>query len=250
MIDTVNTASAHYTDGCFRVGSGDHAVILHGSCRIMPYVNYFHRLNSGNRFTICVINIVNFSFDQHGRPVNVDVFTQRFESNPVLLEMVKRCRWFIHEHAENYGCFNTSKDSPRNIYQLGLQPEIDVSIPNFNDRFILEQDYPACGMPTPDDYIERGELAVKQFCEICGMSSFPEMADYFRDNWRVRRLFWRPNHPSAEFTMRVLRQMDSKFLNLNLSDEFLAAADREDLFREPHTQVTQRDIDGYKLQWS
>lgn len=249
MFDTVNTQSAHYTDGCFRVGSGWHVIVVHGSCRIMPYVNYLNRLNADNRFTICVINIVNFAFDRHGKSVDPAVFTQQFEGNPVLLEMVKRCRWFIHEYAENFGCFNTSKASPKNLFQLGLQPELEVSIPNFNDRFILEHDYTSCELPTPDNYIEHGESEVKKFCEICEMSSFPEMSDHFRDNWRTTRFFWRPNHISSAFSMYLLRQMDSRFLKLGLSEEFIEAARQEDLFREPHTQVTQRDVDGYGLKW-
>jgi hypothetical protein len=249
MFDTVNTQSTHYTDGCFRAGSGERVVVIHGSCRIMPYVNYLNRLNSDNRFTLCVINIVNFAFDRHGNSVNTDAFTQQFEGNPVLLDMMKRCRWFIHEHAENFGCFNTSKAASKNLFQLGLQPELEVCIPNFNDRFILERDYASCGMPTPDDYIERGEEAVKKFCKVCELSSFPEMSDHFRDNWRATRFFWSPNHISSSFSMYLLKQMDERFLKLGLSDGFLLAASREDLFKEPHTEVTRRDVEGYGLSW-
>lgn len=250
MFDTVNTQPAHYTNGCFRAGSGPHVIIVHGSCRIMPYVNYFHRLNSDGRFTICVIDIVNFAIDPQGKPLNAEVFTQQFESNPILLDMVKRCRWFVHEHAENFGIFNTAKTAPKNIYQLGLQPELDISIPNFNDRFILEHDYTSCGMPIPEDYVAHGESEVLEFCKICEMSSFPEMAEYFRENWRTTRFFWRPNHVSAAFSMYVFKRMAEKFLILSLSNDFLVAAGQEDLFREPHTDVTQRDIDGYKLKWA
>lgn len=249
MIDTVNTQQAHYTDGCFLIGKGEHTIILLGSCRVLPYANYFHRLNSDGRFTICLINIVNFAFDRQGKAVDSGVFTQQFESNLVLLEMVRRCRWFIHEHAENFGCFNTSRTSPKNIYQLGLKPELDICLPNFNDRFILEHDYTSCGMPTPEDYVERGEAEVKAFCNVCELSSFPEMSDHFKENWRTTRFFWRPNHISAAFSMYVFKQMNDRFLKLSLSGDFLSAAGREDLFREPHTQVTQRDIAGYKLKW-
>jgi len=51
------------------------------------------------------------------------------------------------------------------------------------------------------------------------------------------------------FTMYIFRRMNSKFLNLRLTDDFLDAIKQEDLFRDPHTDVTQRDIEGYGLEW-
>lgn len=249
MLDTVNTKAQHYVDGCFITGDGNDVIVILGSCRIMPYVNYFNRLNDG-RFTICVINVVNFAFDASDNQVDSREFTKQFEDNSVLLGMIARCKWFIHEHAENFGIFNTSKESPKNIFQIGMNPEANISVPNFNDRFILFNDYQDCGVVAPDNYIEKGEETVKGFCEVCKLSSFPEMASYFEDHWRSTRFFWRPNHVSKEFTIYIFRRMNSRFLNLSLTDEFWDGAKQEDLFKEPHTQVVQSDIDGYGLMWS
>jgi hypothetical protein len=146
--------------------------------------------------------------------------------------------------------FNTSRESPKNIYQFGMTPRMDIAVPNFHDHFILEKDYEACGIVTPENYIERGEQEIEKFCSVCLLSSFPEMADYFRESWRRIRFFWRPNHTSAAFTMYIFRRMNSRFLQLSLRDEFINAAAQEDLFKEPHTEVTQRDVDGYGLQWN
>jgi hypothetical protein len=156
---------------------------------------------------------------------------------------------FIHEHLESYSMFNTSKETPKNIYQLGMNPLIDISIPNFHDRFILENDWVDCGMLTPEDYVTKGEQAVDGFCDVCQKSSFPEMGDYFRESWRSVRFFWRPNHISAPFSMYIFRRMNSRFLHLKLTDEFIEAAKQEDLFKTPCTQPTQRDREAYRLQW-
>jgi hypothetical protein len=249
MFDTVNTKATHYTDGCFRTGSGEHVIILLGSCRIMPYVNYFARLNTDDRFTICVIYVVNFTTDANDNPTDCEAQIDRLQYNPVFMDMVKRCKWFIHEHVENYGFLNTSKDLPKSMFRLGIQPEIDICIPNFNDVFVLENDWVDCGMPTPEDYVTKGEQAVDGFCDVCQKSSFPEMGDYFRESWRSIRFFWRPNHISAPFSMYIFRRMNSRFLHLKLTDEFIEAAKQEDLFKTPCTQPTQRDREAYRLQW-
>ena len=116
--------------------------------------------------------------------------------------------------------------------------------------FLFEGDYQSCGLSVPDDYIQRGEEAIEKFCHVCELSSFPEMASYFRDSWRKIRFFWRPNHVAATFTMYIFRRMNSRFLNLKLTEEFLETIKQEDLFRDPHTDVTYRDIEGYRLEWA
>ncbi len=249
MIDTCNTKASHYIDGGYRVGSGNDVIILLGSCRIMPFANYFNRLNTDNRFTIFVIYVVNFTTDANDNPTDCEAAIERLKDNQVFREMVWRCKWFIHEHVENYDLLNTSKESPKSIFQLGLSPELNICIPNWNDHFILENDYKDCGVTLADDYIQRGEAEVEKFCKVCDMSSFPEFATIFRGCWRDIRYFYRPNHTSKFFTLDIFGLMNSKFLRLPLTEEFWNGARTEDLFKEPHTETTKRDIEGYGLQW-
>lgn len=249
MIDTVNTQAAHYSDGCFRVGSGEHVITILGSCRVLPYANYFNRLNTDNRFTICLINLVNFVFSESGNQVDPNVFTDQFEKKPVLLDMIKRSRWFIHEYAENFRFLNTSHEAEKNIYQHGMNAIVDISIPNFNDHLILANDWVDYGSITPNDYVKRGEKEIEKFCKICSLTDCPEMADHFRNNWRTTRFFYKPNHISAAFSLYIFRLMSDKFLHLDLSDEFWAGAATEDLYKQPCTAVTQKDREGYSITW-
>jgi len=253
MLDTVNTKPQHYTDGCFRTGTGENVVVILGSCRVFGYVNYLNRRNqmtTPQPFTIVVINIVNFAFDHHDNHVNSDQFTVQFETNPVLLDMLKRCRIFIHEHCENFGMFNTREHTKKNIYQFGMKPEMDIAVPNFHDRFVLENDWRSCGMEPPSDYIDKGEQALHEFQNKTILCSFPEFGDVFKNTWREIRYFWTPNHISSHFSILVFTLMNEKFLRMPLTFDFWNGARQEDLFKEPHTQVTQRDIEGYKLKWS
>lgn len=243
MISTIESKQQQLANGYFQRGNGSQEILILGSCRTLPYLSYLIRWNetNGEPFTIRRIDPCDWTVEH----VDIDSCSR----DERIQKVVASADIFIHEHLESFAMFNTSKETPKNIYQLGMKASVDISIPNFHDRFALENDWIDCGLMTPDNYIEQGEEAMRGFCDVCSRSSFPEMGDYFREQWRSIRLFWRPNHVSAPFTMYIFRRMNSRFLHLNLSDEFIEAAKQEDLFREPHTQVTQRDIEGYGLKW-
>lgn len=237
----------------FEVGTGEKNVLILGSCRTVAYLNYLNRWNrswSPEPFRIFVIEPNNYHWDEHGSDVDLNAELEKLEDNERILSIIRGTEIFIHEHYAHFKMFNTDKTSEKNIYQFGMNPKIDIQIPNFHDHFILEQDYSACGIACPDDYIKRGEAEIEKFCNVCEMSSFPEFGNVFKGTWKHIRYFWRPNHTSSRFTMAIFALMNEQFLRLPLTREFWDGAATEDLFREPHTQVTQRDIDGYGLQWS
>jgi hypothetical protein len=250
MITTIEIKA--HRDDVFEIGSGPTKILILGSCRTVAYLNYLNRYNqgAGEPFTIYSIEPNNWSWDTRDNPVDLDKELEKLETNERFLSIIQETDIFIHEHYAHFQMFNTVKDSPKNIYQFGMSPTLDITIPNFHDHFILEKDYEACGISTPENYIERGEHEIEKFCGVCGMSSFPEFGDHFRENWRLQRYFWRPNHVSAVFSIELFALMNTKFLKLRLTTEFWNEASKEDLFKEPHTPVTQRDIDGYRLQWN
>jgi hypothetical protein len=203
----------------------------------------------GDLYKIFVIEPNNYHFNDRDVPVeNFEEELTKLETNERILSILKSTNIFIHEHYEKFGLFNTSKESAKNIYQFGITPDMDISVPNFHDHWILENDYQGFA-PCPDDYIQKGEAEIDKFCTVCELSSFPEFAQHFKENWRSTRFFWRPNHVSAAFTIYIFRRMNSRFLNLNLTDDFWNPARQEDLFSYPCTQVTQRDRDGYDIKW-
>jgi len=244
MISTIESKQQQLINGFYQTGTGSEQILLLGSCRTLPYLSYLKRWNdtNGDRFTIRRMDACDWTVS------GVDI--NSLETDERILNVFKTSTIFIHEHLESYGMLNTVRAWDKNIYKFGMMPLMDIAIPNFHDHFILEQDYTACGIPTPDDYIQKGESEVEKFCAVCELSSFPEMASYFRDNWRKIRFFWRPNHISAMFSMYIFRRMNSRFLNLKLTDEFLETIKNEDLFKTPCTEVTQRDRAGYGIQWT
>jgi len=243
MITTNDTKQQQLQKGYYETGTGRKQILILGSCRTVPYLTYLRRWNDHNndQFTIRRIDPCDWAVD--GIAIN------SLETDERILSVLRSCDYFIHEYLINYGMFNTDKTADKNIYQFGIKDPIDTSFPNWNDHMILEKDYEAYGSTAPDNYQEIGEAQVEKFCSHAELSSFPEFADYFRDKWREIRFFWRPNHVSTAFTMYVFRRLNSKFLNLTLSEDFINTCALEDLFKDPHTNVTQRDRDGYHLLW-
>lgn len=249
MIYTFTTKAEQLQNGFFRTGSGPLRVLIVGSCRAMPYLNFLARANAGNSMTVDYINPSDWHWDARGKLVVMEDVVDSLESDERILAVIRGAQVFIHEHFGNYGMFNTSREAPKHIYHFGMSAEHDISVPNFHDHFILRNDFAEFG-PVPDDWIERGNAAVMKFCDLCALSSFPEMAEHFRTNWKTTRFFWTANHISTEFSSYIFRRMNEKFMHLPLDDAFWREAIAEDMFREPHTHATPHDTAGYGLIWS
>lgn len=265
--DTLNTKPGHHENGHFCVGSGSEVVVILGSCRVLPYLNYLNILNSENRFSLVLINIVNFSFDQQDQPVDGREFTKRFENEGPLWYIVKQCKIFIHEHCENYGCFNTSRESEKNIYQFGMAPEIDISIPNFHNIFILFQelvdldaavhewaknDIAATGELSEElkaKVKEKGMARIQDFLEICAKTDLPEFGDVFQSTWQYCRYWWTGNHVSSAFTESVFGMMNSKYFKIEPPVEFLEWCKTYNPYSTPCSKITRYDREAFGIQW-
>lgn len=250
MIYTLTTKLEQLKNGFFSTGTGPLKVLVLGSCRTMPYLNYLARWNeTDNGMTIRYINPVDWSWNLREEELDLEVELAKLETDQRILDALASTDIFVHEHFGNFGMFNTSREAEKNIYQFWMKPGQDISVPNFHDHFILYDDFKAFNALT-DDWMIKGDFAVRKFCTNCKFSSFPEMADYFMDNWKTVRLFWTPNHISAAFSLYIFHLMNAKFLHLSLTEDFWQQAGGEDMFCTPSTAVTQHDRDAYGLTWS
>lgn len=248
MIYTFTTKEQQLRNGFFRTGTGPKNVLIVGSCRAMPYLNFLDRANKDNSMSIFYINPSDWHWNERGELVVMEAVVDALESDERILGVIRSANVFIHEHFGNYGFFNTSREAPKNVYQFGMSAEHDISVPNFHDHFILRNDFAAFG-PVPEDWVDRGRAAINKFCDLCALSSFPEMANHFRSNWQTTRFFWTANHISTEFSICIFKWMNEKFLKLPLNESYWGAASSEDMFREPHTHATQQDADAYGITW-
>lgn len=249
----INTTTIKPIGGkVFTIGpeSAEERILIVGSCRSVPYINYFDRFikMSGASIRVSFIDPNDGHWDEAGNLVDFDAVLQAQESNPSVLSAISEATVYLHEHYASYGMFNTSPESEKNIFQFGMNPRINVCIPNFHDHFILRNDFAAFG-PVPDDWVELGNAAIEKFCATCRLSSFPEMAEHFHENWKTTRLFWTANHITKHFSLFIFRQMNERYLHLPLTDEFWRGAETEDLFSEPHTHLTAQDVEAYHMTW-
>lgn len=264
MIDTIITKIEQLNKGYFTIGDGPEILLLVGSCRSVPYLNYFDYLNHNHKFTVHFIDPFNWHWDERGNLLqDYESKINSLENDLRLLALFPKVTWFLHEHYENYGMFNTDKTKPITIYQFCLQPKVDVTIPNFRDKFILFQDIVSFNKAIRDKAVREGPLSValqdeikgiglaniEKFCEICALTDLPEMATLFRSSWRVVRFFQTMNHISNRFSEAIFQLLNDKFLHLEAPTSFWDRIRREDLYASPCTRVTQYDVDNYGINW-
>lgn len=259
--NTQSIKAPHYTQGFFSTGTGPEVIVLLGSCRIVPYLNFLNYLNKDNRFTLVTVDVVNFSFDEHDKSVDGREFSKRFESSKPLLDVLRKCRIFIHEHTANYGMFNTDKAQENHIYKWGMNPEVDIGIPNFNNIFVMFQEYmdydtelrneAKAGMtPIWAGKVQRKGLdAIEHFLGICKLSSLPEFGTMFAETWRNVRYFWTGNHVSNKFTGAVFGMMNDRFLHLPTDEGFWNMVKSDMMYSTPCAPITSWDRRAYGLTW-
>lgn len=248
MISTVDIKAKRYD--VFTIESRSYkptVVLVMGSCRSVPYLNYLFAYDrmAGYPFRIHFIDPFDFHWNEKNELVDIEPELEKQEHNQRILSILPTVNVFIHEHYENYGMFNTDKHRAKSIYWFGMNPEVDISIPNY-DRAILLKDQNA---DESEETRQKGEAAVEAFCQMCQRTSFPEFGDMFRNEWRKRRFFWTINHVSAAYTLAIFRMMNDKFLKLPLTPKFWESIAREDMYANNITPVTDWDRKAYDLTW-
>lgn len=238
-------------NGFFTVGPRNGIpVLIVASCRGLPYLNYMHAYNviCGERFRLSFVSPHEYAF--LGGSGGLRETIGRVEEDGAALQTIRECQIFIHEHHASYGLFNTSRLSTKNIYQFGMDPRIDISIPNFNDVFLLSEDIMRYDPPEGEETLETvADLNLARFMNACGKTSFPSFAQWFLGTYKKTRLFWTFNHVSSAFTLEVFRRMNDEFLRLPTTQAFWDEISSVDLFYSPATLYTQRDRDELGYRW-
>ncbi len=267
MINTVNTKQEQLTNGYFKIGSGEELLLIIGSCRSVPYLNYFKKVNeTNNKYTIAFIDPFNFLYDKYDNRIDGEANIISMENNDAILDLFKNTSIIIHEHYANFGMFNFDKNATKNVYKFGMQPSLDICIPSWNDVFVLFkdifsfdidirkrglQDINVTGNLSNQIQGEIAELSIKnlqRFYNVCNLSDIPEMGVYFKENIYRKRLWHTYNHVNKNFTMAMFNFIDKKFLHLNLPEDFYN--DQKDIFANSFTPLTEYDIRWFGYNWS
>lgn len=264
MINTINTKKQQLENSYFQTGTGNETILIIGSCRSVPYVEYLHQWNilNDNRFTITFIDPFNFNYDLNDNRISLEDKINSLEKDERLLNLFKTTKYFIHEHYANFGMFNVDKNSPKNIFQFGMNPKFNISIPAFNDVFILTADIVSFDVAIKKsaiaDYNVIGKLSDKTLSEIeivrqnnlnkfysnCSKTNFPEFAEIFRLRYKSERFFWNSNHIAKNYTLDIFQMINNKYLDLHITSDFWSEISKHDLYANNYTYLTEYD-QGY-----
>lgn len=262
IINTIHTKEQQLKNGYFKTGSGNETILIIGSCRAVPYVNYLNDWNeqNHNRFSICFIDPFNWNWDMQENRTNYKEELIKQETNAALLDVLKNCSIFIHEYYANAEMFNCDKAAEKNIYQFGLNPKQDITLPNYNDIFILTKEIVSFDVEIRklaiQDYNVNGKLSdytiqkirdvreknLQKFYDICAKTDFPEFADIFKNEHEIIRYAHTFNHVTKRFNQRIFFLMNEKFLHLDLSKYTISEVD---LFDNSYTELCEYDLDYY-----
>lgn len=267
MINTLQIKQAQLRDGFFTTGSGSEVILVMGSCRVVNYVSYLESWNNlnGNRFTIHSLDPFNHNWNEKDERVDYGEALLKLETDEKLLSMFKSVNIFVHEFYKNGGLFNCDNDGDKAIYDFGMNPAIDICLPNLNDCFMLGADIvnfdaDARKMATQDynvmeklstETIEHiraiSALNLGKFLTVCHKSNVPEMSKFFLKNHFDKRLYWSYNHTTELFTWNVFLFINEKFLHLDLSN---FPTEFEDIFRHGiNTPLTDFDVEYLGYNW-
>lgn len=270
MINTINIKQQQFT--VFKTGNPNSkdTILIIGSCRSVPYLNYldyYNKLN-GDKYLIRFIDPFNYNWDKDENRVDAEKVILSLETDQNLLDIISSTKIFIHEYYGNFGMFNTFKEKEKNIYKFGMNPEIDITIPNFHDVFImfndiakfdpeiramLTEDFKANQKPSQEtlrNMFEISQANINKFYGVCLKSDFPEMKDWFEQNFLTTRLYWTYNHVSKHFTLKMFEWMNDKFLHLPLPSSYWNHIAKTDMFDNNYTSPTKYDKLFYNYQWN
>lgn len=258
MINTIDLKHAQLSKGYYSIGTGSEKILIIGSCRAVPYVNYFKDNNKDNKYTINYIDPFNWNWDLNDNRTDYMQVLAQCEKDNRILEMLRSTTIFIHEYYANAGMFNCNKTAEKNIYQFGLTPQHDICIPNFNDVFILTreivsfdieirkkaiQDYNVIGRlseRTIQDIEKVRDSNLERFYNICSKSDFPEFAEIFANTYKDIRYFHTFNHVSKAFTKKIFELICAKYLK---KEDYILP--EYDMFANIFTYLCEYDK-GYK----
>jgi hypothetical protein len=259
MINTVTIKGQQLLNGHFQTGNGSEKILIMGSCRVAPYVEYFHQWNTGNRFTIYSIDPFSWNWNLKNERVNYEEALLKLETDDRLLRMLGSVDVFIHEYYQNAGMFNVNREKEKSIYDFGMNPGLDICLPNFNDYFILFhdiiafdvamrkkaiQDYNVIGRlsdETEEEIRAIIEVNLERFYSVCDKSSLPEMKPIFKVKMVKKRMWHNSNHVTKHFTLTMLYLLNNKFLHLDLNNEFWETISIEDMFGNSFTPLSEFD---------
>jgi hypothetical protein len=195
-------------------------VVLVGSCRIVPFLNYL-RIHGTPMNLLCFnpIEMWNGPGCEVSDGVNTVMAGYRFG----------KVDYLICEHLQYCGVINTVRSSKDNIYDsLGCNPLSEIRLPNWEGMHIFDAEtagydragYANLGHVEKVNHIRTETAKHKaRFLSHCRECSFPQVESWTEENWLTTRLGWSSNHPTLTLIHKLFGLVAEQ-MKLSLSDQF------------------------------
>ena len=237
--------------------SDNKTVVLIGSCRIVPYLNYLRVYNSlvapsEALHLVCLNPVEMWRGPGHEVADGVNEKLANFQFGKV--------DYLICEHLQYCGVMNTVRSSPENIYDnLGCKPEVEIRLPNWNDMHILDAEtamhdkmvYANMEFIERVPYIrEQTAIHKARFLSHCRSSSFPELEPWVEERWLTMRMGWTSSHPSHPLMWRMF-ELFTGVMGLTLTPELLNhPICTNEVYRSTGIALTAVDYEANNWQYS
>lgn len=241
-VDT-NDLRANYAAKDFVFDNGAKKVCLVGSCRILPYLNFFRVYNhfSGHPFELICLNPVECWTP--GAPVADGV------NNVMQGYNIGEVEWLICEHIENCGALNTVEEAGQNVFKsLGCKPKNPViRIPNWIYMFIYDLELAhidkAYADLVGDERIyalrKRTEDCKNRFVGYCKATGLEGLDSWVHRSWLSTRMGWTGSHASSALAGKIFKLI-AGVMGLNITQQI----DRHEHFTLDHFASTGTKLTG------
>jgi len=213
----------HYVNSnqkvCICDRNSNNNILLIGSCRITPFVNYLANDNYFDSFNIMAIMVHN---DE------MITLSETLIENEVIKQEIYKTTILVHEFCKNFHYLNTSRNTEKNIYQIKDAFDIDISLPNYQCPCIYARNIiPNRATFDFRKYISK-EISLeifskilkdlqtkekKRYCDIILKSDLPELHDFVLENIHNKRIAHTTNHPSNILFIKMYELILKKYFN-------------------------------------
>lgn len=215
----------------------DKNILLIGSCRITPFLNYIANDSYFDDYNILGVMVHNTEMRK---------ISETLIDNEDIKKDIFKTTILIHEFCRNFDYFNTSKDKDKNIYQIKPIFDIDISLPNYQDPRIFTKDIIFYNSIEFNKYINK-EMDFDQLSKILQdlqtieknkyynvilKSDLPELLEFVKNNIDNNRIAHSINHPSNFLFIKMYelilkkwfhREIPESVFNINKKHEFLSS---------------------------
>ena len=217
----------HFTNNA-RLGST--TVVIIGSCRVVPFLNYLRLWNALNENKLHIICLNPIEMWAGVGTEVIDGVNQKLQNY-----QLGDVDYLICEHLQDCGMINTVRTSSQNVYEsLGCRPKVEIRLPNWNDMHIFDQEALVhSGANGEYSHLSFDEKVVfirdqtimhkKRFLSHCSRSSFPDLAEWVAENWSTIRMGWTSNHPSLALLWKLFEPI-AEAMQLPLDSRFRQSA--------------------------